>query len=74
MEAMQDIFQTIKSRSLTRKASQLDDVFVKRFSGSLDIAVIEHIVDKLANQVGMIFHRQETLPAYRLFVIRSIEL
>ena len=74
MEAMQDIFQTIKSRSLTRKASQLDDVFVKRFSGSLDIAVIEHFVDKLANQVGMIFHRQETLPAYRLFVIRSIEL
>ena len=41
---------------------------VKIFFGSLNIAVIEHIVDKVADQVGVIFHFEGNAP--RLPLVR----
>src|SRR4029077_2792923 len=67
-EATQDILETAESRSLTGKWSQLDDVFVKIFSGSLNLAVIEPIVDKVADQLGVIFHLEGNAP--RLPLVR----
>jgi hypothetical protein len=67
-EATQEILQAAESRSLTGKWSLLDDVFVKILSGSLDIAVVEHIIDKLTNQVGVVFHLEGN--ACRLLLVR----
>jgi hypothetical protein len=67
-EATQEILQAAESRSLTGKWRLLDDVFVKILSGSLDIAVVEHIIDKLTNQVGVVFHLEGN--ACRLLLVR----
>jgi hypothetical protein len=47
--------------SLTGKWLLLDDVFVKLLSGGLDIAVVQDIIDKLANPFAMLFHGPRSL-------------
>jgi hypothetical protein len=71
-KAAQDVFHTTESRALSGKWSLLKDVFVKILSGGLDIAVIEHIIDELAHQVGVVFHlRGNHFPSYCFSVTGS---
>ena len=46
---------------MTGKWLLLDDVFVKLLSGGLDIAVVQDIIDKLANPFAMLFHGARSL-------------
>ena len=58
----QDILQTAKSRSLTRKWSLLHDVFVKILFRRLDIAVVEDIINERTNQVAVVIHLGKRIP------------